>query len=248
MRRGRLVVAVFVGLCLALPPVGHEASAADTVVECGFGGDVVTNGVDGSTTVATYRLSATWCVETTYETRTFTEGPSSDDQQVEKATKASKKKSGRQGKRARKRAKRAKEPSSPSAPRTRTERRVVSECITDLQIEADPQTLVTGAELIGVTTTQVPAGDPCSSRSYRVVGRFGRDYVAGVPGVERSVISQTVAGVTLENYPFGRFGQFDITATFSRVGGATCNGCVPEFAFCDVRIAYDDDEDGCLRL
>lgn len=254
MARGRSFIAVFVMSCLAVPAMGPEAHAdRQTSVECGFSSDVTTNGFDGDTAVASYKVRATWCVETIYETRTITEDASSgdelsgssDDAKVEKAKKKQKAKKGRKGKRARKRAKRKNGSGGPTT-RTRTERRVVSECITDFELDAEPQT-ISGADLIGVTTTQAATSDACATRSYRVVGRFGRDYVRDVPSATRTVITETVAGVTLENYPLGRLGHFDVVVSFARDGGATCQGCVPSFEFCDVRVLYDEDA-SCVRL
>jgi hypothetical protein len=249
MGRGRFVIAVFVILGLALPPITPDAQAAETAVECDSRAEMRTEGHDGDTPVAAYVLRATWCIETTYETRTITDGGSDDTASdgSEETVKAKKKKQkGKKGKKARRRARRAKKETS-TRTTTRTERRVVSRCMTDFQLDAAPQPLVDGVDLLGVTTTPVASGDACASRSFRVVGRFGRDYIAGVPPGDRSVISQEIAGTTIENYPLGRFGHFDVTVSFGRDGGGTCNGCVPAFEFCDVRIAIDDDA-SCIRL
>lgn len=250
MGRGRFVVAVSVALCLALPPVAQEAHAADSAVDCGFSAVAQTRGFDGSTGVATYVVRATWCVETIYESRTVTEddptdaavSDGSDDAKVDKAKK--KKAKGKKGKRRRKRERRSKDE---TRTRTRTERRAVKTCMTDVQVEAEPLTHVAGATLIGSTTTQITSADACASRSYHVVGRFGRDYVPGVAGVSRSVIRQEIGGVAVENYPLGRVGYFDITVHFDRGGGARCDRCLPSFAFCDVRFASGDDA-GCLHI
>ena len=251
MGRGRFALAVFVALCLVLPPVAQDAHAADAEVECGFSSAVQTDGFDETTAVASYVVRATWCVETTYETRSITEdAPSdaavsdgSDEAKVDKAKKKKAKK-GKKGKRRRKRGKRSKDTGTKT--RTRTERRAVSTCMTDFQIDAEPLTHVAGAGLIGVTTTLVTGGDACASRSYRVVGRFGRDYVPGVPGVSRTVIRQDLGGVTVENYPLGRVGYFDIAVHFDRAG-ARCDRCTPSFVFCDVRLASDDAA-SCLHV
>jgi hypothetical protein len=254
MRPGRFVVAVFVALCLMLPPIAPDAHAADTAVECGFTSEVRTEGHDGDTAVATYVVGARWCIETTYETRTITEGSSgeeisdgSDQAQADKAKKKQKAKKGRKGKKARKRAARRSKNQTSSRTTTRTERRVVSTCMTDFELDAEPQALVGGVDPIGFTTTPVAGGDACASRAYRIAGRFGRDYIAGVPSETRSVISQEIGGTTVENYPLGRLGHFDVTVTFARDGGARCERCVPAFEFCDVRIVTGDDA-SCVRL
>jgi hypothetical protein len=252
MGRGRLFIAVLVALCLTVPPIAGEAQAAETSLQCGFSSEVKADGFDGTRAVASYVVRATWCIETTYETRTITEDvPSdelssgSDEAKVDKAKK--KKAKGRKAKkRARRRSKRSDGGGSGSTPRTRTERRVVSTCVTDFQLDAEPRTLVDGAHLIGATTTPTTTGDACSSRSYRVVGRFGRDYIAGVPGFARSVISEGIDGLTLENYPLGRFGTFDIDVHFTK-DGARCDRCLPSFEFCDVRVVGDTSST-CVNL
>jgi hypothetical protein len=237
-----LVVAVLVGLSLALPPIVPDAHAADTEVRCGLTSEVKTDGFDGTRSVATYVVRATWCVETTYEAVTITERSSSDDElsgsSDEPKVEKKKGKKGKKGRRARKRSKRSKGDGGggSSTPRTRTERRAVSTCITNFELDAEPATHVDGAHLIGVTTTQSTDGDACATRSYRVAGRFGRDYVAGVPGGARTVLRQQVGGLMFENYPLGRFGSFDIVVHFAREGSARCERCVPSFEFCDVRI------------
>ena len=254
MARGRSIVAVFVMVCLALPAVASEAAAdTETTIECGFTSQATTNGFDDETAVASYTLGATWCIQTTYETRTIVENTSSgdelssssDDAKVDKAKKSKKGRKGKKAKRARRRAKKRSKAGS-STPRTRTERRVVKACITDFQLDTDPRTFVDGAGLIGVTTTEMP-GDACGSRSYHVQGRFAHEYVSTLRFVPRSVVRQTIAGLTVENYPLGRVGYFDIVVRFARDGGATCERCVPSFRFCDVRLASSNASD-CVRL
>jgi hypothetical protein len=249
MGRGRFFIAVLIALGLALPPIGSAAYAdTSTEVECGFTSEVRTDGFDASTAVASYVVRATWCIETTYETRTITEQPSSEELSASDDAKAAKAKKakGKKGKKARRRAKRRAKDRSSSAPTTRTERRIVKTCMTDFHLDAVPSTLVDGAGLIGVTTSET-SGNACAGRSYHVVGRFGREYVPGMEFLERSVVSQTVAGVTTQNYPLGRLGHFDFTVSFPRDGGAICDRCVPNFKFCDVRIVYGNDA-SCLHL
>ncbi len=244
-------IAAVVVLSLVVPAVADDAVAADSVVECGFGAQAIVNGRDGDTPVASYKVLATWCVETVYETRTISEEPTADPSvsgadegtKVEKDTKKGKK--GKKGRKAKRRRARRDRDEQARGPRTRTERRVVSTCITDFQVDGEAAGIDVGVDLIDATTKDV--GSTCDGRAFRVEGRFGRDYVRGVPSETRSVLQETVSGITFQNYPLGRLGVFDVTVRFVRTGGASCDACVAGFEFCDVRIVSSSGE-SCVHL
>jgi hypothetical protein len=265
MARLRLLVVAFVVLGLVVPATDGHAQVRDTESACGNSATFVLRGTDEGITgfddddpIAEYNLTATWCLERTFETTSSTETVSqspSDGTTLSADTddpKQLKRKKGRKAKRARRNRRRnTREPDDGTRPeqRNRTERRLVSTCMTNFQLAPTPRG-VDGVEFLSATTAEIGGGDPCVARTFRVEGRFGRDYIADVPGFTRSVIRQRVSGATLENYPAGRVGYFNFTVQFnrdSRAGTCMSAGCHTPFEFCDVRIITGDD-DTCVRL
>lgn len=261
MGRFRFAVASLVIIGLVLPWTDSHAQTRDSESDCSGRASFALHGADGGNTqVATYRLDASWCVERVFETTTSEETISDDtssDGTVSAAgaddTKQLKRKGkkGRKGKKARRRSRRGRDQEGSGQPRTRTrtDRRVVSTCITNFTVQGTP-TGVDGVDLIGAATTQAVGSDSCATRIVSVEGRFGRDYIRNVPGFTRSVIRQTVSGTTFENYPLGRLGYFNFSVQFHRDTGAQCMsaGCQTPFEFCDLRMVTDDDDDSCIAL
>lgn len=264
MGRFRYAVATLVIICLAVPVADADAQTRDSERDCTGQASFTLHGVDGGATqVAAYRLDASWCLERVFETttreETVSEDPSSDgtfsardpDGTKELKRKGKKGKKGRKGRRGRKRTRRNDEPEGPRT-RTRSERRLVSTCITNFSVTAVPAG-IDGVDFIGATRKDVPGSDACATRTISVEGRFGRDYITGVPGLSRNVIRQSVSGSTFENYPLGRVGYFNFTVRFHRDTGAQCmsTGCQSPFEFCDLRIVTSDsdaDRDSCVSL
>lgn len=264
MGRFRLAVATLVIICLALPVTDADAQTRDTERDCTGQASFVLRGTDDrSTEVASYRLDASWCLERVFETTT-TEETVSDDTSSDgtvsaadaddgkKLKRKGKGKKGRRGRKGRKRSRRTEEPDERPRTRTRTERRLVSTCLTNFSVTAIP-TGIDGVDFLGATTKEVTGSDACSTRTISVEGRFGRDYIADVPGISRNVIRQTVSGTTFENYPLGRVGYFNFTVRFHRDTGAQCMsaGCQVPFEFCDLRMITSDDDadrDSCISL
>lgn len=264
MGRLRYALATLVIVCLALPVTDANAQTRDTERDCTGTASFVLHSADGAPTpIATYRLDASWCLERVFETttreETVTDDGTSDgtfdtDDGTELKRKGKKGKKGRKGRRGRKRSRRTEEPDARPRTRTRTERRLVSTCITNFSVTPRP-TGVDGVDFIGATTKEVTGGDVCSTRTVSVEGRFGWDYIRDVPGISRNVIRQRVSGTTFENYPLGRVGYFNFIVRFNKDTGAQCmsSGCQTPFEFCDLRMITSDsdtdtDRDSCISL
>ena len=265
MGRFRHVIVALVVFGLVVPMGDADAQVRDTESECTGQAKYVIKGVDGSDSdAAIYELTATWCLERVFETTTVQDDPSSqngssDGTVTATATSQSatlsaadaddakqlkrRGKKAKRGRRARRRGRGGSE--STTSSRTRSERRLVSTCITNFQLAT---TSVGEADLLDATQAPVTDSESCSGRTYRFEGRFGHDYIEDIPGFTRNVITQTVSGTRIENYPLGRVGYFDVTVRFNRDGGASCvgSGCLP-FKFCDLRIVTGNTV-SCIRL
>jgi hypothetical protein len=121
--------------------------------------------------------------------------------------------------------------------------------MTNFRLEVVPTGADEGVDFLNATTKETTTNG-CTAHSFQIQGRFGQDYIRGIPSSRRSVLNQSIAGTTFENYPLGRVGFFDLTVQFNRDGAPSCTDCVTGFEFCDLRI-FDTDEpsdDTCIHL
>lgn len=222
MSRIRSVVVACLVVLLATThvvwPTSGEAASGGPKRQCGLSSIVAINGREGSNRIASYTVSATWCLERTRGASTATD-------------------QGRNRKNKRRR----------GGGRGRQRGGPIITCMTDFAMTTTPETVNNGVDFLGATTTPIE-GDACAGQAFSIKGTFGEDYIDNVPSFERDVIVEREAGITIENYPLGKVGHFDITVRFSATGSGSCERCETDFVFCDLILTTSISSQGaCVR-
>jgi hypothetical protein len=128
----------------------------------------------------------------------------------------------------------------------RRSRAPVATCMSNFDMKVTTTVANSGVVFKGASTKPLD-GDACGGRAFRITGTFVEEYVNPMSAIPRSVVKVPVSGVTIENYPLGKVGDFDITVRFATAGDAGCENCERDFPFCDVRLSSSDAA-SCIHL
>jgi hypothetical protein len=237
---GRICAVCAVVFGLVFPASGHASASSDTTgSQCGFSSVLTVFGNDGGDRVASYAVRASWCVDRQVTTTSVKTADAKDRRGSAKA--------------ARKRHRHRKINGGGGGGGGQSSQTVTT-CITNFQMSTQATPMASGVVFRNESVTPT-TGDSCTTRAFRIQGKFFTDYVDGVPSslVTRDSSSADVPETNerVEIYPAGRVGPFDISVTFTSDGTGFCSGCTTDFNFCDARLynaASSSKQTGCLNV
>lgn len=241
---GRICAACAVVFALVFPASGHASASTTTGLQCGFSSVLTVFGNDGGDRVASYAVRSSWCVDRQVTTTSTNSAGAKDRrgsaQAARKRHKHRKNNGGSGG-------------GGGGSGSTQPSQTFTS-CITNFQMSTQATPMASGVVFRNESVTSA-TGDSCTTRSFRIQGKFFTDYVDGVPSslVARDSVSADVPETNerVELYPAGRVGPFDISVSFTSDGTGLCSGCSTDFNFCDARLynaASNSKQTGCLNI